>query len=163
MRTGRIEREWGAEALQPAVGWKVWRVEDGHLLSVLYGDGWPVDEPLRAACWRNDHEAPSPNCECGIHAGRELAAWSHYLAVGAESRVFGRVFLWGSTVEGAHAWRAALARPAEIFVPSAVTDRHDLAEALQAYGVPVHVLEPVEEAVPAEMTGRHATPEKVSP
>jgi hypothetical protein len=103
---------------------------------------------LRAACWRNDHEAPSPNCECGIHAGRELSAWSHYLAVGAESRVFGRVFLWGSTVEGAHAWRAALARPAEIFVPPAVTDRRDVADALQAYGVPVHVLEPVEEAVP---------------
>ena len=32
MRTGRIEREWGAEALQPTVGWKVWRVENGLLI-----------------------------------------------------------------------------------------------------------------------------------
>ena len=43
MRVGRIERAWAAEALRPAVGWKVWRVEDGVLKSVLYGDPWPVD------------------------------------------------------------------------------------------------------------------------
>ena len=91
-------------------------------MSVLYGDPWPADEPIRASCFRHEHEAPSPSCECGIHAGRELAAWEHYLHVGAESRVFGRVLLWGATVEGAHGWRAACARPVEIFVPSAVTE-----------------------------------------
>jgi hypothetical protein len=152
MRIGRVEQAWGAEALRPAVGWKVWRVEDGRLVSVLYGDSWPVDEPVRAVCRRHahvSHEAPSPACECGIHAGRELGAWDHYLAVGAQARVFGRVLLWGSTVEGASGWRAALARPVEIFVPHAVERREEVAEALRAYGVPVHVLEPVEEAVPA--------------
>jgi hypothetical protein len=149
VRTGRIERAWGAEALQPTVGWKVWRVEDGQLVSVLYGDRWPSDAPLTASCRRHDHEAPSRACECGIHAGRELAAWEHYLNVGAESRVFGRVFLWGATVEGRHGWRAAFARPAEIYVPSAVTGRREVAEGLQAYGVSVNVLEPVEELVPA--------------
>ena len=122
MRIGRIEQAWGAEALRPAVGWKVWRVEDGVLKSVLYGDPWPVDEPVRAACARHEHDAPMPLCECGIHAGRDLAAWEHYLRVGRESRVFGRVLLWGSTVEGEHGWRAAWARPVEIFVPSAVTE-----------------------------------------
>jgi len=146
MKTGRIERAWGAEALRPAVGWKVWRVVDELLVSVLYGDRWPVDEPLRAACIRHGHEAPSPSCECGIHAGRELAAWEHYLAVGAEERVFGRVLLWGATVEGTHGWRAAHARPVEIFVPSTVTAA---TEGLRAYGVPVHVLDQIQEAVPA--------------
>jgi hypothetical protein len=146
MRTGRIEREWGAEALQPTVGWKVWRVDNGLLVSVLYGDPWPVDEPIRAQCVRHAHEAPAHACECGIHAGRELAEWSHYLAVGAESRVFGRVLLWGATVEGAHGWRAACARPAEIFVPHAVTVDTD---GLRSYGVPVHELRPVKEPVPA--------------
>ena len=66
MRTGRIEREWGAEALQPTVGWKVWRVEDGTLLSVLYGDRWPVDEPVRATCRRHvhvAHDAPALGCD----------------------------------------------------------------------------------------------------
>jgi hypothetical protein len=144
MRIGRLERTWGAEALRPAVGWKVWRVENGLLASVLYGDQWPVDEPIRAGCSRNDHQAPSLLCECGIHAGRDLAAWEHYLRVGQESRVFGRVLLWGSTVEGEHGWRAACARPVEIYVPETVTEATD---GLAAYGVPVH--EPLREAVPA--------------
>lgn len=152
MRIERIERAWGAEALRPAVGWKVWRVEDGALLSVLYGDVWPVDEPVRATCRRHvhvAHEAPAIGCECGIHAGRELGAWDHYLAVGAEARVFGRVLLWGAVLEGARAWRGALARPVEIFVPPAVENAGDAADALRAYGVPVHVLELMVEAVPA--------------
>ena len=152
MRLERIERAWGAEALRPAVGWKVWRVDDGALLSVLYGDRWPVDEPARATCRRHvhvAHEAPALGCECGIHAGRELRAWEHYLAVGAEARVFGRVMLWGSVLEGASAWRGELARPVEIFVPPAVENAAEVAQALRAYGVPVHVLAPVEEAVPA--------------
>ena len=149
MRIGRLERAWGAEALRPAVGWKVWRVESGLLVSALYGNPWPVDEPIHAVCPRHDHEAPSPLCECGIHAGRELSAWDHYLAVGAEARVFGRVLLWGAVLEGATAWRGELARPVEIFVPPAVENADEVADALRAYGVPVHALEPMVEAVPA--------------
>jgi hypothetical protein len=148
MRIGRIEAAWAAEALRPAVGWKVWRVdEQTRLLSVLYGDPWAVDEPVRATCKRLAHEAPYPGCECGIHAGRDLAAWEHYLSIEPEQRVFGRVLLWGSTLEGAHGWRAAQARPVEIFVPSAVTDAPRIAEGLRAYGVAVHVLTPVREEV----------------
>jgi hypothetical protein len=152
MRIERIERAWGAEALRPAVGWKVWRVHEGRLLSVLYGDPWPVDEPVRATCRRHvhvAHEAPAIGCECGIHAGRELHAWDHYLAVGAEERVFGRVLLWGAVLEGASAWRGQLARPVEIFVPPAVEGAAEVAGGLRAYGVPVRVLAPVEEPVPA--------------
>ena len=144
MRIGRIERAWAAEALRPAVGWKVWRVEDGVLKSVLYGDPWPVDGPIEAACARHGHEAPAVACECGIHAGRTLEAWEHYLRVGPEARVFGRVLLWGATVEGEHGWRAACARPVEIFVPAAVTEPVD---GLKAYGVPVRL--PFRETVPA--------------
>jgi hypothetical protein len=151
VRIGQIESAWGAEALRPAVGWKVWRVdEEARLLSVLYGDLWPIDEPVRATCRRvvhSSHEAPARGCECGIHAGRELGAWDHYLAIDAERRVFGRVLLWGSTLEGAHGWRAAEARPVEIFVPSAVTNQEEVAEGLRAYGVPVHVLVPLREEV----------------
>lgn len=146
MRTGRVERIFGAEDLRPAVGWKVWRVENGLLVSVLYGDPWPLGEPLHAKCVRHEHDAPARACECGIHAGRDLAAWDHYLAVGSEARVFGRALLWGATVEGTHGWRAACGRPVEIFVPPAVTVPTD---GLHAYGVPVHTLEPLREAVPA--------------
>jgi hypothetical protein len=152
MRIGRVEQAWGAEALRPAVGWKVWRVDDqARLRSVLYDDLWSVDKPVRATCrrlLRSSHEAPASGCECGIHAGRELGAWDHYLGVDAGNRVFGRVLIWGSTIEGAHGWRAAQARPVEIFVPSAVREASGVAAGLRAYGVPVHLLpESVPEAV----------------
>jgi hypothetical protein len=150
MRIGRIERMWGAEALRPAIGWKVWRVERGaeetRLRSVLYGDLWPTREPVEAQCkrlLRSEHDAPSAGCGCGIHAGRELAAWEHYLSVDAGARVFGRVLLWGATIEGRHGWRSARACPVEIFVPSEVENTAEVAAGLVPYGVPVHVLEPV--------------------
>jgi hypothetical protein len=148
MKIGRIEAAWAADALRPAVGWKVWRVdEEARLRSVLYGDLWPLDEPVAATCKRLGHEAPHEGCECGIHAGRTLGAWEHYLKVDRELRVFGRVLLWGSTLEGTHGWRGAQARPVEIFVPTAVTEAHDIADGLRAYGVPVHVLTPIPEEV----------------
>ncbi len=151
MRIGRVEQAWDAEELRPAVGWKVWHVDEyARLRSVLYGDPWPVAEPVQATCRRLlnvTHEAPARGCECGIHAGRELGAWDHYLQIEPEARVFGRVLLWGSTLEGAHGWRAAQARPVEIFVPIAVTNQEEVAAGLRAYGVPVHVLTPLREEV----------------
>jgi hypothetical protein len=154
MRIGRIERMWGAEALRPAVGWKVWRVEhsaeETRLRSVLYGDLWPAGVPIEADCRRLvrvEHEAPCGGCGCGIHAGRELSAWEHYLSVDAGNRVFGRVLLWGATIEGRHGWRAARACPVEIFVPSEVENASEVAAGLAAYAVPVRVLEPVPEEV----------------
>ena len=156
MKIGRLEHAWSAEDLRPAVGWKVWRVEHDsdrtHLRSVLYGDVWPVDETVEAACHRmlrTSHAAPSPGCECGIHAGRTLEAWDHYLAVDVESRVFGRVLVWGSVLEATEGWRAAFARPVEIFVPTAVTDGARVAEGLRSYGVQVHLLEVVTEEMAA--------------
>jgi hypothetical protein len=157
MRIGRIERTWGAEELRPAVGWKVWRVEHGtdgtRLRSVLYGDLWPAGEPVEASCrrlLRSEHEAPCLGCGCGIHAGRGLSAWEHYLSVEPGARVFGRVLLWGATIEGREGWRAARACPVEIFVPQAVENAAEVAAGLAAYGVPVHVEQPVE-LVPQEV------------
>lgn len=158
MRIGRIERAWDADQVRPAVGWKVWRVEhdgDGtRLRSVLYGDLWPAGEPVEARCrrlLRSEHDAPCSGCGCGIHAGRELSAWEHYLAVDAGTRVFGRVFLWGTTIEGRLGWRAARACPVEIFVPAEVENAAEVAVGLAAYGVPVRLFEPVPvpERVPA--------------
>jgi hypothetical protein len=154
MRIGQPVRAWGAQELRPAVGWKIWRADHGpagtRLRSVLYGDVWPAGRPLEASCrrlLRSAHKAPCAGCECGIHAGRELSAWEHYLSVGEEERVFGRVLLWGATIEGSAGWRAAHAAPVEIFVPAAVADAEQVAAGLAAYGVPIHLDAPVLEEV----------------
>ena len=135
-----------ADAAEPVVGWKIWRVEHRtertRLRSVLYGSLWVPGRPAVADCkkpLRFRHEAPDPLCDCGIHAGKSLAAWRHYLAVG-DDRVFGRALLLGARVEGSAAWRAASAYPLELYVPAELDDAEAIADGLAIYGVPVEIV-----------------------
>jgi hypothetical protein len=146
VRLGSLQQVWAADSVPPAEGWKIWRVEneDGRvrLRSVLYGSLWAPERAAVADCKklrRVRHDAPSPGCECGIHAAKELPEWSHYLRVGSGERVFGRVLVWGSLVEGKRGWRGAFAYPASIVVPAAVHDAEAVGEGLLAYGVPVEI------------------------
>ena len=131
---------------EPVVGWKIWRVEhDGErtrLRSVLYGSLWVPGRPAVADCkkpLRFRHDSPDPLCDCGIHAGRSLAAWQHYLKVG-DDRVFGRTLLFGQRVEGSAGWRAAAAYPLELYVPAELEEAESIAEGLAVYGVPVEII-----------------------
>jgi hypothetical protein len=131
---------------EPVVGWKIWRVEHDddrtRLRSVLYGSLWVPGRPAVADCkkpLRFRHEAPDPLCDCGIHAGKSLAAWRHYLQVGGD-RVFGRALLLGARVEGAAAWRAAVAYPLELYVPAELDCAEAIADGLAVYGVPVEII-----------------------
>jgi hypothetical protein len=132
-----------ANAAEPVVGWKIWRVEHGdertRLRSVLYGSLWPPGRPALADCkklYRARHEAPDPLCECGIHAAKSLEQWRHYLAVGGD-RVFGRVLLWGDRLEGELGWRASTGYPLVLYVPATLDDAEAVAEGLSVYGVRV--------------------------
>ena len=145
-------------ASEPAVGWKIWRVEHDEertrLRSVLYGSLWPPGRPAVADCkklFRVRHDAPDPLCECGIHAAKALHEWRHYLAVD-DDRVFGRVLLFGAGLEGELGWRAAAAYPLALYVPKTLADAEAVARGLGIYGVPVEVTGAtvrVNEAVPA--------------
>jgi hypothetical protein len=133
-------------ASEPAVGWKIWRVEHDEertrLRSVLYGSLWPPGRPAVADCkklLRVRHDAPDPLCECGIHVARSLQQWRHYLTVG-DDRVFGRALLWGERLEGELGWRAAAAYPVELYVPATVEHAEAVAEGLMVYGVPAEVV-----------------------
>ena len=80
MKIGQLERAWAAEALRPAVGWKVWRVEHRpertRLRSVLYGDLWPTGEPLRAECRRLLADASRGAAPPGASAvSTRVASW----------------------------------------------------------------------------------------
>jgi hypothetical protein len=135
-----------SEEAEPLVGWKIWRVEHDdertRLRSVLYGSLWAPGRPAVADCkkpLRFRHEAPDPLCDCGIHAGKSLAAWQHYLKVGGD-RVFGRALLLGDRVEGSAGWRAAAGYPLEVYVPATLEDAEEIAAGLTVYGVPVEVV-----------------------
>jgi hypothetical protein len=148
MNIGELQRTFAADGVSFGVGWKVWHVERAddrvRLRSVLYGSLWPPARPAVAECKRivrEGHEAPHPLCDCGIHAAAELEPWRHYLRVGAESRVFGRVLLWGALIEGTQGWRGAMAYPVSIFVPPRVLDAAAVADGLGVYGVSVAVAE----------------------
>jgi hypothetical protein len=134
------------EGTEPVVGWKIWRVEHHaertRLRSVLYGSLWAPGRPAVADCkkpLRFRHDAPDPLCDCGIHAGKSLAAWQHYLNVGTD-RVFGRALLFGDRVEGSAGWRAAAAYPLELYVPAELDGAESIAEGLAVYGVPVEIV-----------------------
>jgi hypothetical protein len=141
MRIGAVHELAATEAIS---GWKIWRVahDDGRtrLRSVLFGSLWVPGRPAVADCKKLRHvrhEAPALGCECGIHAAKELEEWSLYLRVASADRVFGRVLLWGSVLEGERGWRGSLAYPLSIVVPAAVPDGEAVAQGLLAYGVPV--------------------------
>src|ERR671934_176681 len=100
---------------------------------------------------------PHPGAACRVAAGGGGdgdRARREEGATGAQGRRGVAVFTPGGPPGGPRrrkrrGWRGGFARPVEIFVPPAVEARDEVAEAMRAYGVPVHVLEPVAEAVPA--------------
>jgi hypothetical protein len=149
----------------PIVGWRVWLVIRNHrsirLKSVAFRTIWHPREELHARCEgrpliarlrrRRNHETPFEDCDCGIHAAKELGFAAGYLGTYDDllapilvHRVIGRVYLWGSVVEGSLGWRASAAFPAHLYVPpaadSARVDPERVAGALHDYGVPVEVL-----------------------
>ena len=147
MKLGFSQWRSSSDSVEPVVGWKVWSVEhDGantRLRSALYGDVWLPGHAAEARCprpLRTTHAAPFRTCECGIHAAKELGAWSHYLAVGDGRRVFGRVALWGSLIEGEHGWRGEFAYPLALYVPARVPNAAAVALGLTNYGVPVELM-----------------------
>jgi hypothetical protein len=146
--------------LEPARGWRVWRVveHDGDLAlaSVLYPTLWPVRAAFLASCRVNDgryHDVPAVRCGCGVHAAASVAdALSFFDGRGHDSmcelyRVIGRVSLWGRVIEGQRGWRASHAYPGALYVPARSLagptglSAGETALALTRYGVPVELLD----------------------
>jgi hypothetical protein len=114
------------DLIEPVVGFRKWRLVGDHLSSpfiplrwersvaharcypanrtLLFGEGW-LDKP---------HEAPHPECRCGIYAWHALPSPG---PVPDPGRVFGVVSLWGRIevhadgMRGQHAGIGALGLP----------------------------------------------------
>jgi hypothetical protein len=128
------------DLIERVVGFRKWRVVGDHLSSpyiplrwearvvharcypanrtLLFGEGW-LDEP---------HDAPHPDCKCGVYAWHELPQAG---PVPDPGRVFGAVALWGRLEVHADGMRA---EHAEIL---ALASAPDLGEIAARLGVPL--------------------------
>jgi hypothetical protein len=132
----RVSETSSSEALytEPILAWRLWRVrrletlrdEQPLRLAAAGRLGipkfWEPRIANRAVCSnpRTAHEAPWPECRCGIYGLRERAdaerALARYSRGRLEGWVLGRASLWGRIVEGTRGWRAQLAYPYDLVV-----------------------------------------------
>jgi hypothetical protein len=139
-----------AERLDEALlGWRVWRIANGRLHAVVWGDEWPPQVRLDARCedapspfWEPGasaaaHPAPHWGCECGVYAFKHRKDAEHLARekVGRDTLALGRVSLWGRVIESERGYRAAYAYPYDLEL---LGGTEQLARALrQTYAVDV--------------------------
>ena len=160
------------------VGWRFWEVgetaEGWRLRSPYWSTVWATGEPLKAEClgvqkelraFARSHAAPGESCRCGIYGGTygQLQGFLRAnVAQYASVPVLGEVLLWGAVEQGSNGWRASHAYPLALSVSTLSRRANDIASALEAYAVPVEVLDAGEtfSAVYAVRRGadRHLTP-----
>jgi hypothetical protein len=142
---------------QAVVAWRFWGVgeSDGafRLWSPFRATVWEPHEPLAAACFspqltlgsvRQRHQAPDANCRCGVYGGtyRELRTFLNTNLVRPSSTpVLGRVSLWGVVRHDDASWRATFGYPERLLVPTLLRNAFAVAKDLEAYDVPVTLLD----------------------
>jgi hypothetical protein len=154
--TAEARRRW-VERDEAKTGWRFWGVtpDDGayRLESPFRTNLWLAGTPLVAECLGTDisfgarsrkHDAPAASCRCGVYGGtfRGLRSFLRGTFVPpAEPVVIGRVTLWGAVIDERSAWRAQYAYPDRLLVPTLLRSADRIAADLEAYGVPVDVLD----------------------
>jgi hypothetical protein len=140
------------------VAWRFWGLGESaageaRLRSPYRETEWEVDEPLAARCFGpqltlspsgHRHQAPDVLCRCGVYGGTysDLRSFlSTTLVRPSSAPVLGRVSLWGTVIAENDAWRASFAYPERLLVPTFVRGAYAVAEELEAYGVPVSILD----------------------
>lgn len=110
----------------PLVGWRAWRVPNGEeLRSVAHFDAWPKAKKMVARCsLGHEHPAPHKSCTCGVYAHRVASAiaMKRWGVTARDTRIMGRVSLWGKVFLYTEGYRAQFAYPYELFVPCVLTE-----------------------------------------
>lgn len=139
--TGTLDLEPAApDLIDPAIGYRQWRILDGRLYSVYTDERWaPSLQVARCRAEIGSHAAPAQTCTCGIHAWYRPCPPLGSAAT--RDWVAGAVALWGHVELHATGMRAQYATVAALALPiSHGTKRRRVLEVADAFGV---------EAVPA--------------
>jgi hypothetical protein len=132
--------------ISPIVAYRLWQWDSAGLRS-LNGARWIPGQALAARCnlvkvWEVgrirhvSHDAPQPDCRCGVYASkslddlRSMRFW--------DGGVRGEAWLWGGVVEHERGWRAEFAYPRTLILPTdilpiAITEIQSRLESLVAY------------------------------
>ena len=105
--------------VEPFTGWRGWNWNGSNLLS-LNGEVWKPQDELHAACrgGYGGHDAPHPNCSCGIFSMKELGDLErHVRHRNARNVVIGTIKMWGNIIEGSKGYRAEYAMIDSLYVP----------------------------------------------
>ena len=102
-------------ALEPIEAWRAWALtgrRDGTKLRLRPISGrshpWPPMRTAEARCkLARMHEAPNPDCSCGLHGTLEANVLRH----AKSPAVIGTVALWGRVVEHEFGYRGQFAYP----------------------------------------------------
>jgi len=117
------------DAIDPAIGYRVWIVRDSTLYSFARNKiMWQPDMPFEAVCDQHDHAVPDPHCSCGTYAAAtfnrlfdmgytKTPGDGLFAAPPGEVTIAGQVNLWGGIVPGQYGWRAQFAYPRKLLVP----------------------------------------------
>ncbi|HEY7401545.1 MAG TPA: hypothetical protein VH989_11705 [Actinomycetota bacterium] len=114
--------------VEPITAWRVWDLSESVVGSPLLhpiGSGvdlWLPGRPIKARCAasplltlsRRPHEAPDPDCRCGIHGARSLEDIDRPRPAYPPPPVVGSVSLWGRVVEHERGWRAGFGYPSRL-------------------------------------------------
>lgn len=115
------------DAIEPAIGYRVWLVKNGRLYSVVHHQEWVPGKVLEGLCNAGKtHDVPDPGCTCGVYAAatfnrlfemgytRETGLFS---VPNHEITIAGQIKLWGRVIPASRGWRAQYATPHKLLVP----------------------------------------------
>jgi hypothetical protein len=129
------------DAIEPAMGYRVWLVRNGYLHSLNHEAKWQPNVPFEAVCSR-EHDVPDPKCSCGCYAALTFnrlfdmgyTKQDGLFSAPGEITIAGQVNMWGGIIPGQIGWRGQFAYPKKLLVPYSLWEfARPLAD---MYGVP---------------------------
>lgn len=84
------------------IGWRIWRVNHGYLMSFGMDEVWPPDEPMTGTPGDHDY--------CGVWAFKTKRMALKKMVSNGNNHAYGSVAMWGEVVEHELGYRAEFAK-----------------------------------------------------